>query len=243
MSNTLVMGQERRFWSILSIVLFVIMLSGFARSFYLLPAFEASPYFGAVEPVFFIHGGVMSLWMVLLVIQTSLISQRNYALHRKLGLAGGGLAVLVFIFGFIALITAASRPTGFMGVPMPPEVFVIVPFSALIMFAVFISLAFLKRQKSAHHKRFIMLGTLAILDAAIARIPLTFGSFIPNFETAVFAIILAAIGWHDWRTGGKLHSVTLWGGGALLFVTLVRIPLAMTEAWQGAGRALISLGA
>ena len=77
-----------------------LVVVGFARTFY------ARPFFGAIdEPTrsaelprhLMLHGLVMTSWFALVVTQTLLIAKRNVALHRRLGIAGAALAVLVVV--------------------------------------------------------------------------------------------------------------------------------------------------
>ena len=58
---------------------------GFARTYYL------AGVFGAPLPnkLIHVHGAVFSLWIVLLIVQTSLVTAGRVDLHRRLGVPHG----------------------------------------------------------------------------------------------------------------------------------------------------------
>jgi hypothetical protein len=53
--------------------------------------FNANP----LPPLLHIHGAVFSSWMLLLIVQTSLVAAGRVDLHRRLGLLGFFLACLL----------------------------------------------------------------------------------------------------------------------------------------------------
>src|SRR5207344_761859 len=97
----------------------------------------------------------------------------------------------------------------------------------LTVFTILTGLALWLRKKAAFHKRLMLIGTLALIPAATTR-PLAPGSLL--MALAMFgvpeAIFVAALCWHDWRTMGRVHPATAWGGG-LLMVT------AVSRTWIG----------
>ena len=45
------------------------------------------------------------------------------------------------VLGIVGALIAARRPGGFIGVPVPPLQFLVVPFAAVLLFGVFVALA------------------------------------------------------------------------------------------------------
>jgi hypothetical protein len=80
---------DRRFYSWSAVAVALIVLVGFARTYYL------KGFFGTrtLTPFVHFHGLVMSAWVVLFFVQTRLIAAHRVALHRALGLLGCSLAV------------------------------------------------------------------------------------------------------------------------------------------------------
>ena len=82
---------DRRFYGCSAITVALIVLVGFARTYYL------KGFFGTrtLAPFVHFHGLVMSAWVVLFFVQTRLIAAHRFALHRSLGILGCCLAAVV----------------------------------------------------------------------------------------------------------------------------------------------------
>jgi hypothetical protein len=130
----------------------------------------------ATEPacIFRRHGVAFAAWLLLLLTQTSLVAAGRVDLHRRLGVVGAGLAVAMLVLGIIGSLMAASRPTGFVNVSVPHLQFLVVPLFALGLFVAFVSLALLNRRRPQHHKRLMLLATIALAEAGVARWPFAF---------------------------------------------------------------------
>jgi hypothetical protein len=69
------------------------------------------------------------------LVQTTLIARGRVDLHRKAGAFGVVLAVAVVVLGILGALIAARRPTGFVGIPIPPLQFLAIPLSAIVLFS------------------------------------------------------------------------------------------------------------
>ena len=225
-------------WIVAAILLTVLV--GFSRSFFLLPLFPAAPAWAAPEPIFYLHGALFTAWFVLLAGQAWLVRARLLRFHRRLGYVGAGLAVAVVLVGSYAALRAANRPTGFIGVPFPPEQFLIVPLLGMVLFAVFVALAVVARNHAATHKRFILLGSISLLGAPVARLPLMLPMLPFWLDAIVYSGFVAAMAAWDLDTRRRLRPETLWGGIALVGLNLAALPLASSEAWQTVARWMMS---
>jgi hypothetical protein len=79
---------DRRFYGWAAVTVALIVLVGFARTYYL------KAFFGTrtLTPFVHFHGLVMSAWVVLFIVQTRLIAAHRVVLHRALGVLGCGIA-------------------------------------------------------------------------------------------------------------------------------------------------------
>jgi hypothetical protein len=179
--------------------------------------------------VFAVHGAVFSAWVVLFVVQAALVSAKRTDIHRKLGVLGAVLAPLMVIVGFQAAIAAARRGFGTPGLP-PPLVFLAVPMFDLVVFAALVGAALWFRRNPAMHKRLMLLAMLAVITAAIARLPgvLSYGP--PAFFGLTDLFLLAGIAWDKW-TRGRVHPAYIWGGLFLVLSQPLRLVVSGTDTW------------
>ncbi len=237
---------ERRFFAAMSVVFLGAVVLGFGRTFFFKPWFPEARELAPPENFFFFHGLVAAAWFVLLIVQATLVSTGNVRRHRQLGQYGVGLAVIVVVLGLVGALLAAGRPSGFMGVPVPPLQFLVVPLASITLFAAFVALAIARRSDPQSHKRYMLLASISMIEAAVARWPLAamvMPSPIPGlgmWELVTCLFLVPIIAW-DLARRGRLHAVTLWGGLALIAVMLLRFPLASTDAWQGFARWAVGL--
>jgi hypothetical protein len=168
-------SSERLFYTGFAVAITTAVVLGFARTFFLRAWYpDWARLHGAPEPFFLLHGVAFAAWLLLLLAQTSLVAGGRVDLHRRLGVLGAGLAVVMLVLGIIGSLMAASRPAGFINVPVPPLQFLVVPLFALGLFAAFMSLAQLNRRRPQHHKRLMLLATIALAEAGVARWPFAF---------------------------------------------------------------------
>jgi hypothetical protein len=129
----------------MALAILATVLVGFARSFFLRPLFPGWP--APPETIFYVHGAVFAAWIVLLVGQASLVAAGRTDVHRRLGRWGVALAAGMVALGILGALTAARRPTGFVGIPVPPLQFLAVPFADMVIFASFVGLAIARTRR------------------------------------------------------------------------------------------------
>ncbi len=220
---------ERRFNTGMAFAMLISVLLGFSRSFFLRPLFpdHQSP----SEPIFYLHGVIFTTWIILFVVQVSLIGKAKVQLHRKIGPYGGVLALAMVVFGIWAALTAAARPEGFVGIPVPGLQFLAVPFFDMILFPAFVSFAFIWRHRLQSHKRLMLLATLNLITAAIARWPII-GTLGPLAFFGITDLFIVALAIWDIRSNGRIHPVTLWGGLVIIISQPLRLIVSSTAIWM-----------
>jgi hypothetical protein len=118
----------------------------------------------------YIHGTLMTGWIIFFIVQSSLIVRGNRSLHMKLGAAGVVLYALIVAVGTVtALLSTHYNPAG-AHPPWGPQRFLTVPLTAIYGFAVLAGIALLYRRKRGVHRPMMLLGTLFAVSAGIARI-------------------------------------------------------------------------
>ena len=233
---------DRRLYLGASLVFLALVFWTFARTFYLKPFFGTPP----LSALLHIHGAVMSGWVVLLVVQTSLIAAHRVKWHRRLGVFGAGWAALVVIVGSMTTLHAAAREvrdhTDFAASQV---VITSLDLLQMLFFAGFVAIAIWQRHRPDYHKRLMLLTIACMLPDALARLPVSFmaGAAEADLNLRIMlgldAFIAICVGldtlWHR-----RLHPAFGWG--ALLFVGAFHLALFFTKtpAWIAFGESLLS---
>jgi hypothetical protein len=220
---------DRAFFTGLSVLMVLAVFVGFSRSYYL-KGLYGTP---ALPTLFHIHGLLFTGWMVLLVVQTGLVASRRVAVHRRLGVAGGVLAALMTAAALAMTIDLARRSSA---APTNDALaFVIIPFFTVIVFPVLVGAALFYRREPAVHKRLMLIATLELATAGVARIPGA-GS-IPLFFILTDVGLVAMIA-YDLISRGRPHPATVWGALFLVATQIVRTTAGGTAAWLAIARTL-----
>lgn len=228
--------NDRRLYILAAIITPLIVLAGFARTYYLKPFFGTPDLPGRIVHL---HGIVMTAWVLLFIVQVSLVATRRTRVHQRLGIAGGVLAALVVVVGVLTALFAAARGA----TPGPPPLaFLVVPLGDMLVFSVLIGLALYFRRKLQVHKRLMLLAAINLLTPAIARIPLSF--IINGGPLAFFGLtdlVLVAFVAYDTIKHRRLHPVFLWGSIFIIAMQPLRLLLAGTGVWMNFAAALVAL--
>jgi hypothetical protein len=225
--STIDKRHERLFYTGMAALFAVLVFVGFARTYYM------RSYFGAPELdwVRHAHGAIFSAWLVLLLAQTSLVARGRTDLHRRLGVTALLVAGAMIVIGTWTALVRARRIELPPGAP-PPLAFLTVPLGDIVIFAVLFGLAYHWRRHLAFHKRLMLLATIAILPAAVARLPFGFIQAIGPlafFGLADLLIVVCAL--FDWKTLGRVHPATFWGGLLIVVSHPVRLIIGTTAGW------------
>jgi hypothetical protein len=124
---------------------------------------------------------------------------------------------------------------------MDPHRFLIVPLVAITLFAVFVVAGIRARRRDPQaHKRYMLLGTIALLPPAVARWALLFGLGPPVVLGVATLFIVPLFVW-DWKALGRIHPVTLWGGLLVAVCGPLRLLVARTDGWLAVSHWLVGL--
>jgi hypothetical protein len=234
--------KVRHFYVWMAAVCALVAFGGFAPTYWL--QLPARTFVGS--PLVHIHGVLFSTWTLLLLSQTLLVANGRLDHHRAWGLAGISLATAMVVIGLAAAIQTLNIGLA-AGYGDQSRAFLILPVSAISLFAGFFIAAIANIQRSEAHKRLMLLATISLLQAAMGRVffvlitgggpglrpglgpppPLAIG-IVPSLITEL--LIVAGIV-YDWRTRGRPHPVWLIGAAITTAVILARGPLSGTPAW------------
>lgn len=226
--NALNRARERRFYLLAAVLFPLIILLGFARTYYLRGFFDVPPLRGLLVHV---HGAIMTAWVVLFITQVYYISAKKIKTHQKLGLLGIVLGILLIVVGFF---TAAGAGFGSASAPpdIPPLSFMIVPMFDLLLFAIFFAAAIYYRKRPANHKRLMLLTAINFLPPGIARIPVaSLQALGPLWFFGLPTLLVIVAIAYDTYTNRKINKVFLVGGILLILSYPLRMVIGFTPAW------------
>ena len=219
--------RERLFYTGMAVVFVVVVFAGFARTYYLRPYFNTS----SLGPLLHLHGVVFTSWLVLLLTQTVLVAAKRTDVHRRLGVAGAVLAVLMVVVGTATAIIRAKIIEVPPGAPSP-LVFLTIPLGDMLVFSVLVGAGFYFRRRVDIHKRLMLLATLSILPAATARLPFDFIQQVGPlafFGLADLFIVVCLI--YDLIARRRFHRATVLGGLLIVVSHPLRLVVGGTQAW------------
>ncbi|HUL82164.1 MAG TPA: hypothetical protein VL131_08475 [Gammaproteobacteria bacterium] len=218
---------DRFFYTGMAAAAAMAVLVGFSRTYFLRSYFQTAP----LDAAFHVHGLVFSVWIALFAVQTSLVAAQRTAIHRRLGWAGACLALLMVVVALNAAVHGAHRDIA-TGHAQEALAFFSTPVLSMVMFAALVALAVAKRARPETHKRLMLLATLSLLDAAVARWPVPgIGDSPLAYYGVTDAFILAAI-LYDFASRRSVSAVYLYGGLAIVVEQWLRDPLGATATWQ-----------
>lgn len=224
-AHTIVSRRDRLFYTGMSLASLVAVFIGFAPTYYLRTYYQTT----SLTPLVHLHGIVFTSWFLLFATQTTLVARRRVDLHRRLGVAGGVLAGLMVIVGLTAAIAFARRNY----VPGNNEAltFLTLPFGDIVVFIGLVGAGLCYRRRTETHKRLMLLATLSILDAAVARWPI---SILATSSWAFFAVtdlfVLAGPVYDVWSRK-RVHPAYVWGPLFVIASQPLRMALANTSIW------------
>lgn len=224
---------ERRFYSGMALFMGLLVLVGFGPSFYFkflgLSFPRPNP---TLNPLVIFHGVVFTLWTVVFVAQALLVNAGRRDVHRKLGVAGMALAVLMLP---VMYVTAAAQVARANQPPFTdPLTWTAVPLLAVAFLAPLLWLGWRHSRRDLQaHKRLMLGAMIMVVQPAIGRLPLA-----P--PTLMGFGILLAISWllfipliqWDRHSLGRVHWATALGASLYaVSLALQQFFLAMPGSW------------
>jgi hypothetical protein len=225
-------AYDRVFYTGMAVTLALTVLAGFGPTYYL-RFLSGGPTTTVTGGPFTIllhaHGALFTAWVGLFIVQTGLVARHRVAVHRRLGVAGGVLALSMVVVGTLTAIDMAARGAAPPGID--PRAFLAIPLFDMVLFSTFVGAALMLRRNKEAHKRLMLLAYISIVVAAVARLPgiLPLGPLV--FFGLTFVFVIAAM-IYDAASRRRVHPAYLWGGGLFALSVPVRLTVSGTTAWQ-----------
>jgi hypothetical protein len=191
--------------------------------------------------ILYFHVALFSSWVLLFITQASLVRSRRVAWHRRLGISGILLGVLMPVVGIATALatTRLHRALNFGRTSNHDERFLIVSFFDMLAFAVTFGLAIYWRHRPEYHRRLMLMATCGLTVAAFARFP---NWLMPEnlWYAGVDTLILPGVA-RDWMVTGRVHEVYRYGLPALALgqAMTMWIYLSGAQAWIAIAHGLL----
>lgn len=230
---------DRFFYSGAATILLVLMLLGFQQYYLYGKGYPNRDIAPPMQTPVLLHAIAMTGWVVLFLAQSLLIAGGSRRVHMALGRVGAVLAAGVVILGmWVAIRGAALVPPEARLWGLAPKPFNLAGVVVVAAFGLFVALGVYHRRRPDIHRPMMLMGTLLVLSAAVARIgPLSalyegtalqtlFGTFLWTLALATFLLVAKCVlnrAWDHWFAIGY---------GGLVATCLLLWRAANTETWE-----------
>ena len=225
-------GKKLHWYFILFTAVYVLfVLAGFSRSFFI-PVAQGT---FSRPPIVHVHAALFFGWTGLLLVQALLASTGRLRLHRKMGSAAAWLVVPMLILG--AVVSARDAINDFnSGEGEERLSFLYGEFADLAMFGLLTGAAMLLRNKPEFHKRWVIMGSLGLLGAALGRI-----DEVSDWGFFIFVGMIASVGLYDLASRRAIHVATIMGAAVLLVLNLSQGPIGDSAVWLSTAHRLLQV--
>jgi hypothetical protein len=216
------------FFSGMALLILGFVLLGFGRSYYFAGVFRAP----LPSPLVHVHAAVFTAWILLLIVQTSLVSAGRVDLHRRLGIFGAALAGAMVVLAVLVATEALARGFKPPGSRLDPKSFYSIPIFSTAVFCVLLVWALRARADGTAHKRLILIATISLMGPAVNR-----WSFLPHANRGLLTslivdfLILLIAGFDLWSRR-RIHRATIKGGLFMIIAHQLMFPIGMTSVWH-----------
>ncbi len=164
---------DRYFFTVIATSMIVVSLAGFVPSL-ANPAGRRAP----LTVLAAAHGVVFLAWLVLFLVQSRLVATRRIVTHRRLGIAGIFLLLLMIPLGYWSTISMVRRAFDLSGdlkidshphgEYIDPQFGAVFPLTDLPIFVLLAGTAIAYRRKPEIHKRLMLFANIALMGAPLA---------------------------------------------------------------------------
>jgi hypothetical protein len=190
---------------------------------------------GDLPAIVHVHAAVFSIWVLLLVAQAAVVVAGNVRLHRRIGNVGMLYGAVVFAIGLLVSIGAPALRVRAAFYPLEVGgVVALYNLTDMLLFGAFIALAFVHRNRSELHKRWVIAATAALCGAALGRVvPGNTPQYLLLWLSPLLAMIAVDVAFRR-----RVHWIPV-VSGALLVAAFFKVPLYSAPIWRDVGGALL----
>jgi len=186
--------SERLFYVIAGSVMLIATAFGFRAFLAHGKGFMGGEITRQIVPLVVAHGLAMFSWVILFLVQSILILNRNWRLHMRLGVGGAVLAgVMVPLGSVAAILSARNNPELYL--PFGGRrFFMATMLGEMLSFGILVAVAIIYRRRAEIHRPMMLLASLMIISGALGRCPYIgqYGAMPPMYALGP-ALVLGAL--------------------------------------------------
>jgi hypothetical protein len=228
------MKPDRFFYTAAGAIFLVLTVLGFQQYIFHGKHVDGSAIAPAMLVTVVLHSSAIFAWFVMFFVQSLLISTHNRRVHMTLGWGVVGIAALIVVTGSLVALRSIRVAPEQVIFDWPGPQFLLVMWTEIALFAVFITIGVLNRKRPRIHRPMMLLASLVILSGATARIAQLNSIFGIHLWVALFGpvvtlgvlLLLARA-----AMTRSLDRPFAMGLTVFAVVTLVAGRLAMTNMW------------
>ena len=228
---------ENYFYFLMTLLIFGTVVYGFNRTVDQNLIHPAVP-----RPfILYVHAAVFSGWLVLFVLQSTLVRTHHVRWHRRVGWFGAGVGALIPVLGVATAITMARFNT-FQLHRTGADAFLIIPLWDMVTFTGAFALAVYWRRKSEFHRRLILIACCALTAAAFGRFPPNILPRIVFYAGVDFLILLGVA--RDLIVNRSIHQVYRYALPVIMVgqVVVMYTSIAKPAVWMRIAHAMLGRG-
>ncbi len=189
--------------------------------------------------VLYIHAVIFSGWVIIYILQSTLVRLRNVKLHQRLGWLGAVIGIAIPPLGIATAITMARfRIANHLGAHAESDLFV--QFFDMISFTIPFVLSIYWRKRPEFHRRLILVASCSLTSAAFGRFP---SDIFPStlFYLGVDALIFLGI-IRDVFLNRRIHQVYSYSFPAIVVgqTFVMYVDIHDLPAWLGIAKFIVS---
>lgn len=221
---------DRWYLRTLALVMIAVAIAGFAPSIV-----DHSRRLGPMTLLVAAHGILFFLWLVLFLVQTTLVATHRVAVHRRMGVVAVALLVLLVPLSYEVTVEMVRRGYDLSGdqmVRIDPLFGSIFNFVAVIEFPLLAGTALLFRHRREIHSRLMLFASIMLMEVPITHLLGHFGLLSPFTVLAGTAVfLLSAVAW-DYLTARRVHKLTVIVAISMFLLLPIQGILGSTAAWH-----------
>jgi len=220
----------RWYYISLAVVMIAVAIAGFAPSI-VNPSHRHAPLTLLVA----VHGIVFSLWLILFLIQTTLIATRHVSLHRRMGIVAVILLIVLVPLSYEVTVQMVRRGFDLSGDQLTaadPLFGSIFNFFAVIEFPLLAGAALAYRRRKEIHKRLMLFANISLMGPPITHFLGHFGLLSAFTVLAGLALFFLSAVAGDYLSARRVHPLTATLAVTLFLCQPLQAIVGSTAAWH-----------